>query len=542
MIRHACHRCASRGTPSLQVLIWQPPHRQLRSSSAAAVPKWDVTDSQISSQIPSFPSSFGRLHLDDHALDSVLRIGRSEGPLKAYTELVNSGSIELDAAQLRCAEILQNQWTQLSQGKAVHGSYGCYIWGSVGTGKSLLVDLFAESCMLKVRRLHFHEFMETVHRRMQSLRQSGAEDKSTRAVAKSFVETGIDVFVFDEFNITNISDALIVETLLTFLFESGIFIVLSTNRPPKDLYKHGLNRDLAIPQLLALFERRGITVHEVKAARDFRQGDVSARGEFRDFIFHGCGADDRRDAEKQIRQMFAEASQTRTADTVSQQVKIAWGRSIKVSAVSGSVARFTFSELCGGNPALCADDYLHLALQFHTIVMTDVPRVEVDMHNEARRFTNLIDCLYEQHTRLIISSETPLPELLADMEAFAGFSLDEFHSLQMPDREKRVTERAENYLLRKMGWEEERTAAAEAPKGSRHDKWMAQQRERADAMTKVIESLQAAAPTGTRGGHATRRNWVGDDSNSTGAGAFLGSNVWCCWWFDGERFCCAKGH
>merc|ERR1712066_399781 len=146
-----------------------------------------------------------------------------------------------------------------------------------------------------------------------------------------------------------------------------------------------------------------------------------------------------------ICEMFAEISHTRPQDAMSQQVEIAWGRSIRVSAVAGSVARFTFAELCGGNPALCADDYLHLALYFHTVVMTDVPRLEVDMHNEARRLTNLIDRLYEQHARLIISSETPLPELLADMEGFAGFTIDEFRSLQLPDREKRTMEPAEDY-------------------------------------------------------------------------------------------------
>merc|ERR1712032_1488125 len=120
------------------------------------------------------------------------------------------------------------------------------------------------------------------------------------------------------------------------------------------------------------------------------------------------------------------------------------------------------------------------------------------MHNEARRFTNLIDCLYEQHARLIISSETPLPELLADMEGFAGFTIDEFHSLQLPDREKRVMEPAEDYFLRTMGWEEEREAAAEAKEGSEQHQWVVKRRERAEAMAKVVEALEAAAPTGTR--------------------------------------------
>ena len=230
--------------------------------------------------------------------------------------------------------------------------------------------------------------LQDVHRRIHGMRQARAEDNSTRAVARALAAEGMDVLVLDEFQITNISDALVVETLLSFLLGEGVLVVLSTNRPPGDLYKHGLNHHLAIPQLLALFERWQIAVHEMATSTDYRAAAAASEDgeELRDVILKGaCAQADDGRAEARLREVFAEASLAPEGGAA-ERVPIAWGRALMVGEARGGVGRFTFQELCGGQSALGAEDYIRLALRFHTFLVTDVPPFSVDMHNEARRF------------------------------------------------------------------------------------------------------------------------------------------------------------
>jgi len=196
-------------------------------------------------------------------------------------------------------------------------TFGCYVWGGVGGGKSLLMDLLVECCGpgsrldLPTRRVHFHEFMHEVHRELHARRKAGT-DKTTQAVARG-IASKVQLLAFDEFQITNISDALIVETLFDALFTAGVAVVMTSNRPTRDLYKDGLNRHLAIPQFLALLARRGVAVVELDAARDFRalpadtvtgDGDV---GQWRDFF---CKAHEggERAAEARLLSAFSEAA------------------------------------------------------------------------------------------------------------------------------------------------------------------------------------------------------------------------------------------
>ncbi|CAE8728807.1 unnamed protein product [Polarella glacialis] len=242
-----------------------------RGLSTAAVEK------QTFASTVSSLTSLARLDLADDELESLLAHGRRQGPQAAHAQLVSSGQLENDAAQSLCAEILQTLWTVQQQqqqcrqrGTAEPPLLGCYLWGQVGGGKSLLLDIFAGCFLLGFRRVHFHEFMEGVHQRIHELQRSGAADCTTHAVAKQLAAEGIKVLVFDEFQITNISDALIIETLLSSFFAHGMVVLMSANRPPEDLYKNGMNRHSAIPKLLLLFERWGIRIHRLAAAKDFR--------------------------------------------------------------------------------------------------------------------------------------------------------------------------------------------------------------------------------------------------------------------------------
>eukprot|EP00927_Polykrikos_kofoidii_P056329 TRINITY_DN50477_c0_g1_i1.p1 TRINITY_DN50477_c0_g1~~TRINITY_DN50477_c0_g1_i1.p1 ORF type:complete len:658 (-),score=78.60 TRINITY_DN50477_c0_g1_i1:23-1996(-) len=314
-------------------------------------------------------------------------------------------------------------------------TYGCYIWGGVGGGKSFLMDLFAECCGprshlgLAMRRVHFHEFMLEVHKELHELRKSGA-DKTTQAIARR-IASEVSVLAFDEFQITNISDALIVETLFDALFTCGVSIVMTSNRPPQDLYKDGLNRHLAIPQFLALLDRRGVTFQELLAARDFRvalqsveevgsAGTASTNQGCRDFVCKKGGTED---VEARLRTAFADAAGVERGTAT--EIPVAWGRRLAVPEAALGVGCFSFSDLCC--VALNADDYLHVAAHFHTIILTDVPQFSLEQHNESRRFTNLVDCLYERHARLIVSADVT-PELL--LESMATLS-----SVTLPSQE-----------------------------------------------------------------------------------------------------------
>lgn len=310
-------------------------------------------------------------------------------------------------------------------------SHGCYIWGNVGGGKSLLMDLLVDCCDksadidLPVMRIHFHEFMQNVHKELHYLRVTGRE-RTTVAVAKRLAQE-VRLLAFDEFQITNIADALIVETLFDELFDHGVAVLMTTNRPPEDLYKDGLNRHMAIPQFLALLERRRVMVHELDAARDFRatkmdeitfHGNLSTSGPWRDFILKiSAEGGSETAAEVRLRAAFTEASGLNAGKPVT--VPLPWGRSMDIDEAAGGVGRFSFTQLCG--KAMNADDYLKLTDHFHTILVTDVPRFDVEKHNEARRFTNLVDCLYERHARLVVTADAPLEELLTGMEGLVEF-------------------------------------------------------------------------------------------------------------------------
>jgi predicted ATPase len=253
----------------------------------------------------------------------------------------------------------------------------------------------------------------------------------------------VSLLAFDEFQITNIADALIVETLFDALFCEGVMVMFTSNRPPEDLYKDGLNRHLAIPQFLSLLESRNINVHEISTLKDFRLrgadtssvavGSVGAStplgGPWRDFFYcQGDSSDTHRSSTAFLTKLIGSSACSATP----KQVPIAWGRKliVQVPSTSPGVGHFNFSQLCSS--ALSADDYLQLAEQFHTFVVDGVPRFSLNQHNEARRFTNLVDCLYERHARLIISAAAPPGHILEDMETLAVLDLKESESSDRP--------------------------------------------------------------------------------------------------------------
>ncbi|WP_204113016.1 cell division protein ZapE [Shimia biformata] len=270
---------------------------------------------------------------------------------------------------------------------------GLYLWGGVGRGKSMLMDLFVESLTVPVRRVHFHAFMQEIHSRMHEARKSGVED-ALAPVAQSVIDE-VRVLAFDEMQITDITDAMIVGRLFEMLFAAGVVVVTTSNRVPDDLYKDGLNRQLFLP-FIALIKQE-LRVWELVSPNDYRQNRLE--GEQVYFVQAGT------EARAQIRSIFDDL----TGGTAEKLVLTVKGRHIEIPAFRNGVGRATFFDLCGR--MLGPGDYLAIAEALKVLVLEDIPRLSRNNFNEAKRFVTLIDALYEAKVRLICSAAAE-PEML----------------------------------------------------------------------------------------------------------------------------------
>jgi cell division protein ZapE len=341
-----------------------------------------------------------------------LRIAESEGPQAAYRALVRSGDLIADPSQALAAEKLQGLSRALLHYKPGNGEggwrarlglisrpdaapQGLYLYGAVGRGKSMLMDLFfAATPMAKKRRVHFHAFMLEVHDRI--FRQGKlVEGDSIAPVAKA-IAAETTLLCFDEFQVTDIADAMILGRLFKKLFERGVVVVATSNRPPDDLYLDGLQRERFLPFIELLNEK--LDVLELVGGRDYRRARLAGHP-----VYH-CPLDDAaRDA---LEEAFASLTDGAPGEALTLTVK---GRVLTVPRAAKNVAWFTFAALC--EQPLGAVDYLALAEHFHTFILEGIPALGPERRNEAARFNTLIDTLYEAHANLVASAEVP-PEKL----------------------------------------------------------------------------------------------------------------------------------
>ena len=265
---------------------------------------------------------------------------------------------------------------------------GLYLWGEVGRGKSMLMDLFvaATDCPAK-RRVHFHAFMQEVHAGMHAARSRGVED-ALAPVAEALAE-GLRLLALDEMQITDITDAMVVGRLFEMLMEAGVVIVTTSNRPPDDLYKDGLNRALFLPFIDLLKTR--MTVHRIESETDYRQHRLAGAQVW----FAPADAA----ARAQIAALWADLTGGDPGRPLELTVK---GRRVVLPRHHSGTARASFWDLCG--QPLGPADYLAIAEAVRVLVIEDIPRLSASNYNEARRFVTLIDTLYEARVRLIASA------------------------------------------------------------------------------------------------------------------------------------------
>ncbi|SFP89692.1 cell division protein ZapE [Tranquillimonas alkanivorans] len=281
---------------------------------------------------------------------------------------------------------------------------GLYLWGGVGRGKSMLMDLFFGAVAEpRKRRVHFHAFMQEVHDGMNAARKRGVDD-AIAPVAEQ-VAREVRLLCFDEMQISDITDAMIVGRLFEKLFDAGVVVVTTSNRPPDDLYKDGLNRQLFLPFIDLLKQR--MEVWELDAHRDYRQDRLSG-GQ----VYFSPPDAEARAAIDTLWNELAEGP----GEPLVLRVK---GRDVELPRVSDSVARVSFWDLCGR--PLGAADYLAVAQAVDTLILEDVPRLSSENYNEARRFVTLIDALYEGKVRLIMSAAAEPESLYTEGEGLFEF-------------------------------------------------------------------------------------------------------------------------
>ena len=337
---------------------------------------------------------------------------KTVGPLVRYCALVNDNRLEPDQAQLRIARRLQELYDELTTGrlarktsslgwlfakkrKTENTTKGLYIWGDVGRGKSMLMDLFHGTLPVKrKRRVHFHEFMSDVHERIHDWRQKRKAgqvkgDDPIPPVADALAEEAW-VLSFDEFQVTDIADAMILGRLFERLYTHNVVVVATSNVPPDELYRDGLNRALFLPFIAMLKER--MTVCELAADMDYRLEKLEGAPTY----YTPLGKES--DAAVQAVWDRLTAGAHGTAETLHLK-----GRTLKVSRTAQGIARFTFDELCE-NP-LGAADFLKIAHSYHTVVLERIPKLRPENRNEARRFVWLIDALYDNAVKLVASAE-----------------------------------------------------------------------------------------------------------------------------------------
>lgn len=355
----------------------------------------------------------------------------------AYLKTLATRGYHADAAQLAAVDRLQQLNNELIVYKKARGSKlrrlfnspqvpkGVWLWGGVGRGKSFIMDcFFNEVPLVRKNRIHFHEFMRGVHRELEELRGTANPlEELASTVAKKY-----QIICFDEFHLSDVADAMILERLMRPLFDYGTVFVVTSNFMPDHLYPDGLHRDRILPAIALLKEK--LDVINVDAGVDYRKRSMEQVQAY--LVPNDATA-----------QLHLTAAFNKVAEREDENpVLTIEHRQIKAVRRAGGVVWFDFATLCGGPRS--QNDYLEIASQFHTVILSNVPQMGVNMASEARRFTWLVDVLYDHKIKLLISAAVVWDQLYTQGAFVHEFSrtvsrLIEMQSADYLAQERRIS-------------------------------------------------------------------------------------------------------
>lgn len=319
-----------------------------------------------------------------------------------YAQRVAAGGLREDAAQQSAARVLDRLSSELATparpgllarlaGRKAERPDGLYLWGDVGRGKSMLMDLFVDYIRTtkKTRRVHFHAFMLDVHKRLHAFRQiDSSGDVMPKVIAQLVSEA--EVLCLDELQVSDVTDAMILTRLFSGIMDAGVTVLFTSNRPPQQLYQGGLQREQFVT-FIELVKAR-LSIVELKSPTDYRLEHLRAL----DRTYCTPPNDD----------FLLDSWHRLTDGAPSEPLRLeVQGRVLRVDKHAHGVAWLTFDELC--KRALGASDYLTLATVCHTLLLQDIPAMTMEDRNEAKRFVTLIDALYEQRVKLVATAATP---------------------------------------------------------------------------------------------------------------------------------------
>ncbi len=363
----------------------------------------------------------------------------STGLLDAYRARLTAGQLKADPQQQRIVDRLQSLADALAKAaprgllarlglakRLSDAPSGIYIWGPVGRGKSMLMDLFfAAAPVARKRRVHFHAFMlevhERLHRRRQVLIEKDAPPEADPIPPFARTLAGeAKLLCFDEFQVTNIADAMILGRLFETLFASGVTVVATSNRAPDDLYDNGLQRDRFLPFIAMLKQR--LEVLMLGGEEDYRLARL------RDMTVYVSPLGEM--AEEKLEEVFARLTDNAKGE---QRVFRTQGRDVIVPRWAQGVGWFSFAELCA--KPLGAADFIAIAEHCHTVMVSDIPRLTFDRRNEAMRFITLIDALYEHKVKLICSAAAMPAQLYTQGDGAFEFERTVSRLMEMQSRD-----------------------------------------------------------------------------------------------------------